>query len=56
MVLAPGCGGAGEDGIPDDGLGDFLAGLLRGVDGFDVEEDLFGVPIEERAQVWAKMC
>ena len=53
VVLVPGSGGAGENGIPDDGFGVGLARFGGGVDGFDVEEDLLGVPVEEGGQICA---
>nr|POE72817.1 mitochondrial inner membrane protein oxa1 [Quercus suber] len=41
--------GGGNDGVPDDGFGGGSTGVARRrrVGGCDVEEDLFGVPIEE---------
>lgn len=51
VVLVPGGGGAGEDGVPDDGFGFGLAGFGGGVDCLEVEEDLLRVPVEESAEV-----
>lgn len=53
VVLVPGSGGAGEDGVPDDGFGVGLAGFGRRVDGFEIQEDLLGVPVEEGGQICA---
>jgi hypothetical protein len=47
--LVPGSCGAGEDGVPDYGFGGGFVGFGGGVDGFEVEEDLFCVPVEEGA-------
>jgi hypothetical protein len=47
VVLVPGCGFGGYDCVPDNGFGGRLR-LCAGVDGFEVEEDLLGVPVEER--------
>ena len=46
------CVVGGDDGVPDDELG-WRDGGGRGgrVGGDDVEEDLFGVPVEEGGQV-----
>jgi hypothetical protein len=46
----PGGGGGGYDGVPDYGFGGGFGGAAR-VDGFEVEEDLFGVPVEEGGEV-----
>lgn len=51
VVLIPGGGGAGEDGVPDYGFGGGFGGFGGGVDGFEVEEDLFGVPIEKGREI-----
>ena len=51
MVLVPWGGGGAEDGVPDYGFGGGFGGAEGGVNGFDVDEDLFGVPVEEGAQV-----
>lgn len=51
VVLVPRGGGAGEDGVPDDGFGGGVGWLSARVDGFEVDEDLFRVPVEERAKV-----
>lgn len=51
VVLVPGGGGGGEDRVPDYGFGGGLGGAA-GVYGFEVEEDLFGVPVEEGGEVW----
>lgn len=52
MVLVPGCGGGWEDCVPDNGLGGRFGRLKRGIDGLDVEENLFCVPVEECAQIY----
>lgn len=52
VVGVPRGGGGGQDGVPDDGFGGGFGGAGRGVDGFDVEEDLLGVPVEEGADIW----
>ena len=51
-VGVEGCVVGGNDGIPDDEFGGRY-GRWRGggVGSDDVEEDLFGVPVEERSQV-----
>jgi hypothetical protein len=51
VVLVPGRRVGGEDGVPDDGFGGGFRGARRGVDGFEVEEDLLGVPVEERGEI-----
>lgn len=51
MVLVPGRGGGGHDGVPDYGFRGGFAGAA-GVDGFEVEEDLFGVPVEEGGEIY----
>lgn len=51
MVYVPWDGGGGENGVPDYGFGGGFAGFEGGVDGFYVEEDLFGVPVEEGAEI-----
>jgi hypothetical protein len=53
VELVPGRGGGGEDGVPDYGFGGGFRGACGGVDGFEVEEDLLGVPAEECGEVWA---
>jgi hypothetical protein len=49
--LVPGRGGRGQDGVPDYGFGGGEPGFGRGVHGFDVQEDLLGVPVEELREV-----
>ena len=56
MVLVPGGGGGGHDGVPDYGFGGGFGGLAAWVDGFEVEEDLFGVPVEEGREVWTDIA
>lgn len=51
VVLVPRGGGRGDDCVPDYGFGGGFGGLGGGVDGFEVEEDLFGVPVEEGCEV-----
>lgn len=46
MVLVPGCGGGGKDGVPDYGFGGWFIGFGRGVNSFYVKEDLFRIPRE----------
>jgi hypothetical protein len=53
VQLVPGRGGGGQDGVPDYGFGGGFGGTRRGVDGFEVEEDLLGVPAEEGGEVYA---
>lgn len=52
VQLVPGCGGRGENGVPDYGFGGGFGGACGGVHGFEIEEDLFGVPVEEGGEVW----
>ena len=47
-------GEGGEHGVPDDGLGWGFAGVEGGVGGGEVEEDLFGVPVEEGGKVYGR--
>lgn len=51
VVLVPGCGRGCNDGVPDDGFGRGLRGARGGVNGFEVEEDLFRVPVEQAAEI-----
>jgi hypothetical protein len=44
-------GGGRDDGVPDDGFRGRVVG--GGVRGGDVEEDLFGVPVEEGGEVYS---
>lgn len=44
-----------DDGVPDDGFGIWSRGggfRARGIRGVDVDEELFGVPIEERGEIY----
>ena len=51
-VLVPGRVVGGDDGVPDDGFGGRDGGGgAGGVGGGYVEEDLFGVPVEEGGEV-----
>jgi hypothetical protein len=52
VILVPGCGAGGDDGVPEDGFGGGFVGARGGVDGFKVGEDLLCVPVEEGAEVW----
>lgn len=54
MELVPGRGRGCEDGVPDYGFGGGFRGAVGGVDGFEVEEDLFGVPVEEGGEVYGE--
>lgn len=56
MVCVPGGGVAGDDGVPDDGFGGGFGGVVGWVDGFEVEEDLLGVPVEEGVQICVCDC
>jgi hypothetical protein len=56
VELVPGRGGGGEDSVPDDGFGGGFGGAGRGVDGFEVEEDLFVVPVEEGGEIYNTTC
>ena len=51
VVWLPGCGEAGEDGVPDYGFGGGFVGARRGVHGFNVKEHLLGIPVEKGAQI-----
>lgn len=56
-VLMPRSVVGGDDGVPDYGFGLRDAGGVRGgVGGGDVEEDLFGVPVEEGRQICRQPC
>ena len=52
LVRVPVLDGGGEDGVPDNGLGEGVAGLVGRVDGFYEDEDLLCVPTEEGREVW----
>jgi len=51
VVLVPGRGLGGDDGIPDDGFGGGFGGAGGGVDGLEVDKDLLRVPVEEGAEI-----
>lgn len=51
MVLVPGRRVGCDDCVPDDGFRGRLCGAGRGVDGFEVDKDLFGVPVEEAGKI-----
>lgn len=51
VVYVPGRGIGGEDAVPDYGFGGGLVGFRGWVDGFQIEEDLFCVPVEEGVEI-----
>jgi hypothetical protein len=54
VVLVPGRCVGGEDGVPDDGLRGGFGGASGGVNGFEIEEDLFGVPVEKGGEIYVQ--
>ena len=56
LVLVPWFLRGGQDGVPDYGFGGWVVGRAGGVDGFDVEEHLFGVPIVECGEICYNTC
>jgi len=53
LVLVPGFEFGGKNGVPNDGAGGRFRGLVGGINGRNVDEDLLGVPGEEGREVWA---
>lgn len=55
VIYVPGRGVGGEDRVPDYGFRGGLVGFGGWVDGFQVEEDLFRVPVEERVEIYSQL-